>query len=406
MVTQAEAIIKAFEELGGCRHYKEISSWVDAKSRILGRKWVDFGTCMADMVPVSHKGNLSSNVNEFNRVLERCGSGKYRLIIDKNKQLTQEQLMFKKFNELLTKLRSCGAITAKERRNYSDLWRVRISQQERKELVEHLAFMASNHVNNIIETNDKTDHSHMKSEALNDDPRVQALLEFGKTIKPRQLFPTLHDDAPMLIEENPFAFALAAVLDRGTKSEIIWTIPYYIKKKLGQLDPKFFIDASIADIETLFQQLPYKPRYITDALLTVKQLSEIIVNEYDGDVSKIWQNNSSKYVKETFQRIYGVGPGISSMIVLLLERCYGIRFNDIDHRNMDVKSDVHIMRVFHRLGFISQPTEYEALNAARKLNPEYPGALDPPTWIIGKQWCASVPKCHSCPLKNVCPSAS
>jgi hypothetical protein len=67
------------------------------------------------------------------------------------------------------------------------------------------------------------------------------------------------------------------------------------------------------------------------------------------------------------------------MIVLLLERCFGVRFSDLDHLGIDVKPDVHIIRVFSRLGFIQEPTEKEALEGTRRLNPEYPGALDAPT---------------------------
>ena len=97
------------------------------------------------------------------------------------------------------------------------------------------------------------------------------------------------------------------------------------------------------------------------------------------------------------------GPGILSMIVLLLERCFGVQFSDIDHRNMDVKPDTHIVRVFSRLGFFSRPDEAEALKAARRLFPEDPGALDPPTWIIVKKWCAfDDPQCQKCPLNEVC----
>lgn len=236
------------------------------------------------------------------------------------------------------------------------------------------------------------------------DERVSRLLAFGETISPGDLFPVLVPEAALLIERNPFAFALAAVLDRGTKSEIIWTIPYYLEKEMGSLDPKLFLQITIQDLEAIFRKLPYRPRYITDAPHTVKELCQIIVNEFDSDTSKMWENRTSREVKATFQRIYGVGPGISSMIVLLLERCYGVRFNDIDHRNMDVKPDVHIVRVFHRLGFISVPDETEALKAARRLNPEYPGAIDPPTWIIGKKWCAPfAPQCRSCPVNEVCP---
>lgn len=239
---------------------------------------------------------------------------------------------------------------------------------------------------------------------LSKDSRVSALLEFGTRIQPRELFPVLQEGAASVIEENPFAFALAAVLDRGTKSEIIWTIPYYLQKKIGNLVPQFFVDRPVEELEVIFRRLPFRPRYITDAPRTVKELSQIVTREYDGDVTRIWKGKTSSYVKATFQRIYGVGPGIASMIVLLLEKCFKIHFTDIDHRTMDVKPDVHVVRVFQRLSFISAPSAAEALKAARKLNTEYPGELDGPVWIIGKKWCTPfVPQCSACPLDAVCP---
>lgn len=239
---------------------------------------------------------------------------------------------------------------------------------------------------------------------MSKDPIVLMLLEFSSRIRPRELFPVLEEEASSVIEENPFAFALAAVLDRGTKSEIIWTIPYYLQKRTGNLNPHFFIDKSLDELELIFRSLPFKPRYITDAPRTVKQLSRIVIEEYDGDVTAIWRNRTAAYVKSNFQRIYGVGPGIASMIVLLLEKCFKIRFTDLDHKAMDVKPDVHIVRVFQRLGFITRPDQNEALKAARRLNPEYPGALDGPTWVIGKKWCTPfTTRCAICPLDNVCP---
>lgn len=233
--------------------------------------------------------------------------------------------------------------------------------------------------------------------------RVERLLEFAKEVTTEELVPVLVKDAAKTIT-YPFAFALAGVLDRGTKAEVIWTIPYYLKKQLGALDPNFFANASIKEIDELFRKLPRKPRYLNDAPQTVKQLAAIIVNEYDGQAQKLWENRTAKEIKATFERIHGVGPGIASMIILLLERWFKVNFDDIDHTKMDVKPDVHIIRVFQRLGFISELTSNAALEAARKLNPEFPGALDAPAWYIGRNWCNSYnPRCDQCPVTNVCP---
>lgn len=237
-----------------------------------------------------------------------------------------------------------------------------------------------------------------------EDERVERLLEFREKIRPRELFPTLEENAAILIEENHFAFALAAVLDRGMPAEIVWTIPYYLKKEIGNLEPQFFASQSTERLEKIFRNLPKKPRYITDAPKTVKQLSEIVLEDFEGEVTNIWQGRKAEDVESTFQRIYGVGPGISSMIVLLLEKCFKIDFTDVDHESMDVKPDTHVVRVFRRLGFIAEPSCENALEVARDLNPEYPGALDSAAWVIGKRWCSpSNPNCNNCPAEKVCP---
>ena len=77
MITQCEAIIADFKDMGGIRTKQEITVWVN---RNYGTKWKDFGTSLADMVPESKGGNSSSTVPEYFRVLERVERGKYRLI--------------------------------------------------------------------------------------------------------------------------------------------------------------------------------------------------------------------------------------------------------------------------------------------------------------------------------------
>jgi endonuclease III len=90
------------------------------------------------------------------------------------------------------------------------------------------------------------------------------------------------------------------------------------------------------------------------------------------------------------------------MITNLLLRWYDVKFNDLNR--IDVKPDVHVIRVFYRLGFISKADSQSALLAARKLNPAYPGALDAGVWLIGRKYCnATGPVCQQCPIDSCCP---
>jgi len=51
------------------------------------------------------------------------------------------------------------------------------------------------------------------------------LLDLHDQVDSSYLFPTPEPKARALIKQNPFAFCAAVCLDRGTKADIIWTIP-------------------------------------------------------------------------------------------------------------------------------------------------------------------------------------
>ncbi|MDR7074748.1 hypothetical protein [Fictibacillus barbaricus] len=80
METHYNVIIEAFKTLKGKREIKEISEWVKVH---YGAKWKDTGTTLADMVPVSLGGSISSNVPKNYRVLKRVSKGVYSLIGEK-----------------------------------------------------------------------------------------------------------------------------------------------------------------------------------------------------------------------------------------------------------------------------------------------------------------------------------
>ena len=232
---------------------------------------------------------------------------------------------------------------------------------------------------------------------------VASLLKFGEEEDTEELFPTLHPEADDLIKSNPYAFAMAVCLDRGTKADIIWTIPYYIFQQLGHLDPVRINQLSLDELGEVISRLPKKPRYKTAAPRTIKELTRFVVEKYEGDASKIWTGNTASEVNRFFQGIYGVGSGIANMSVLLIEKAYGISFSDLDRKTMDIKPDVHTMRVLFRLGVSHEISENAAIIAARKLNPDFPGAIDGALWSIGRNWChAQNPDCAECPLDGVC----
>lgn len=231
----------------------------------------------------------------------------------------------------------------------------------------------------------------------------QRLLEIRDTIPKEELFPTLIPEAAPLVTSDPYAFSIATCLDRGTKADIIWTIPYYIQQDLGHLDPHRIYLLSLNDLGEVFARIPKRPRYVNDAPKTLRDLTRIVVEEFGGDASKIWTGKSAAEVVRTLKSIHGVGQGIANMGVLLIEIAFNIKFNDLDRPRMDIKPDVHTVRVLYRLGISEAQTINAALDASRLISPEFPGAIDGALWELGRRYCfASNPNCLGCPLTDYC----
>ena len=217
------------------------------------------------------------------------------------------------------------------------------------------------------------------------------------------LIPGLEPEARELVRTNPIAFLLAASLDRGTKAEIIWTLPYLLRQALGHLDPCIIAQMSAAEIRALLEQLPKKPRYINAASRTIMSLARMVCDEFHGDATRLWDGRTASETMKKFREIYGVGGGIAAMLVILLDQLGLARFSD--PHNIPVKPDSHVIRVMGRLGLIPLgSTEQHAVAKARALKPDYPGALDSPLWYIGRRFCHPItPACAECPLNDLCP---
>lgn len=227
------------------------------------------------------------------------------------------------------------------------------------------------------------------------------LLAFAATIPAEDLTPALVPEAAAFVKQDPFAFILAVALDRGTKAEIIWSIPFWLREDFGHLDAARTSRMSVEELAAAIDRLPKKPRYVRDAPRTILDLAKIVAGELAGDAEAIWRGRTAHQVQMLLRRLYGVGEGIASMGVILLARCRGVRFPDWSA--MNVKPDAHVRRVLYRLGVAARSNEADAVDAAARLNPEYPGALDPALWVIGRTWCREKgPRCAECVMSGLC----
>lgn len=228
------------------------------------------------------------------------------------------------------------------------------------------------------------------------------LKEYGAKRQEGEDWGGLGAESQELVASNPFAFLVAVAFDRGMPWRKAWQIPAEIHRR-GFLDPQLLAGMSRPQLARLLDGLPVRPRYgVNHGAQTLSDAARLVSQRFGGDASAIWRNASPAEAEKTLQEIHGLGPGIASMTTRILYDDFGC-FQGQESQ-IDVKPDVHVLRVFRRTGLTNSDSEKEAINAARRLNPGFPGALDWPAWRVGQLWChAAQPVCAPCWLTEVCP---
>lgn len=209
------------------------------------------------------------------------------------------------------------------------------------------------------------------------------------------------------LDRYPHAFVLGCVMDRNIQTERAWLIPYVFSQRPGGLSMKALAKLSRRDVKRIMSRPAPLHRFVHDMSDYFYSAVQKIIHDYERDASRIWSGKpSSAEVVYRFLEFEGVGPKIASMAANLLARQFKIRFSD--YYSIDISADVHVRRVFGRLGLCpTGATADQLVYKAKALHPDFPGILDKPIWEIGRAWCRPrQPLCADCYMNDVCPAAA
>ncbi len=239
---------------------------------------------------------------------------------------------------------------------------------------------------------------------------VNLLLQRGQNLwQARQTFVQFTGDPhvdQMLndLDNTPHAFVLACIMDRQIKAELAWLIPYRIAQRIGDFSISALAELSPSRIEDLMTRPDPLHRFPSKMARNFHEGVQHIAIAYQGDASNIWADKpSSATVVYRFLEFRGVGPKIATMAANILARDFKVAFSD--YYSIDISVDMHVRRVFTRLGLVRKDASNEQIiYKARSLSPKFPGLLDLPTWEIGRNWCKPrKPECSACYMNKVCP---
>ncbi len=205
------------------------------------------------------------------------------------------------------------------------------------------------------------------------------------------------------LKKYPHAFVLACVMDRQIKAERAWLIPYKISKEIGGFEFSKLLSLNLKNIKKIFNKKSlhrFNDIMAKNFYLAIQKIHL----DYNDNASNIWKNKpKSATVVRRFLEFDGIGVKIGTMAANILAREFKIPMKD--YICIDISPDVHVKRVFKRIGFIPKNAgNDELIYCARELNPQYPGIFDLSAWQIGRNWChPRNPNCKDCYLNKYCP---
>ena len=140
------------------------------------------------------------------------------------------------------------------------------------------------------------------------------------TQAPERLYFTPDDEANRLLAENPFALLVGFALDQQVPVPKAFVGPRVIEERTGTLDPRKLAEM---DLDETFREKPAIHRFPGAMAERVRDLAQVVVDEYDGDASRIWREAADS---DELRKRLGALPGFGEMKIKALGSVLAKRF--------------------------------------------------------------------------------
>ena len=127
--------------------------------------------------------------------------------------------------------------------------------------------------------------------------------------------------ADKILSEDPFALLMGMLLDQQYPMEHAFRGPAKILERFGTLDPAAIADAELEGFADLCSTPPAIHRYGRSMAGRVQELARYVVEEYDGDASRVWTDaKSGADLMKRLKALPGYGEQKAKIFTALLAK--------------------------------------------------------------------------------------
>lgn len=132
--------------------------------------------------------------------------------------------------------------------------------------------------------------------------------------------------ADELLSTNPFALLVGMMLDQQYPMEHAFAGPQKVVSRFGPFDPAAIAAADPEEFAALCSTTPAIHRFPGSMAARLQELARIVVDEYDGDASRIWTEAADgKDLAKRIQALPGFGAQKVKIFVALVAKQVGVR---------------------------------------------------------------------------------
>jgi uncharacterized HhH-GPD family protein len=133
-------------------------------------------------------------------------------------------------------------------------------------------------------------------------------------------------EADAVLNESPFALVSGMMLDQQHPMEHAFRGPWKVLDRFGTFEPAAIAAADPTEFAALCAVPPAVHRFHGAMAARLQELARVVVEEYDGDASKIWtEAKSGADLLKRVQSLPGFGKQKAQIFVALLAKQAGVQ---------------------------------------------------------------------------------
>ena len=133
-------------------------------------------------------------------------------------------------------------------------------------------------------------------------------------------------EADALLDRDPLALVIGMVLDQQIPLEKAFSSPYVLAERLGHVpDAAEIAGMDEESLVAVFSTPPALHRFPGSMAKRVRAMCRLVVERYDGDVSKVWTGAADgKDLLKRLSGLPGFGKQKAQIFLALLGKQYGV----------------------------------------------------------------------------------